>query len=306
VGQEADMRRILVTGVSRPPGPALARRLAGEPEVARVIGVDVTQPREELPGVEFVRADIRSPVAASLLDSEQVETIVHLGGLSGPAGRGAGREVAVIGTLQLLAAARRATSLRAFVLESSTAVYGAGPNDAALATEDTPLPAGASGRARDAAEIEKYVDGLAQRRSGLRVCLLRLASLAGPTVRTPLARYLRRTVVPTMLGYDPRLQLLHEDDAVDALLQATLGEAVGTYNVAGEGALYLSQAARRLGRPQLPVPAAMLPWFLGRVDPPLWLLRYGRVVDTSRIKKELGFAARYTTAEALQALGERR
>jgi len=300
------MRRILVTGVSRPPGPALARRLAGEPEVARIIGLDVTQPREELPGVEFVRADIRSPIAADLLDSEQVETIIHLGGLSGPAGRGGGREVAVIGTMQLLAAARRAASLRAFVLESSTAVYGAGPHDAAVATEDTPLPAGASGRARDAAEIEKYVDGLAQRRAGLRVCLLRLAPLAGPQVRTPLARYLRRTVVPTMLGYDPRLQLLHEDDAVEALLRATLAEAVGTYNVAGEGTLYLSQAARRLGRPQLPLPAAMLPWFLGRVDPPLWLLRYGRVVDTSRIKKELGFAPAYTTAEALQSLRESR
>jgi UDP-glucose 4-epimerase len=105
-----------------------------------------------------------------------------------------------------------------------------------------------------------------------------------------------------MLGYDPRLQLLHEDDAVDALLRATLIEAVGTYNVAGDGALYLSQAARRLGRPQVPVPAGVLPWFLGRVDPPIWLLRYGRVVDTARIKKELGFAPTYTTAEALQAL----
>ena len=300
------MRRILVTGVSRPPGPAVARRLAGEPEVARVIGLDVRQPSEELPGVEFMRADIRSVVAGGLLDSERVETIVHLGGLSVPAGRGVSREVAVIGTMQLLAAARRATSLRAFVLQSSTAVYSAGPLDAALATEDTPPPPGASGRARDAAEIEKYVDGLAQRRPELRVCILRFAPLAGPTVRTPLARYLRRTLLPTMLGYDPRLQLLHEDDAVDAVLRATFADAVGTYNVAGDGALYLSQAARRLGRAQLPVPAVALPWFLGRVDLPLGLLRYGRVVDTTRIKKELGFVPTYTTAEALQTLREGR
>lgn len=297
------MRRILVTGVSRPPGPALAARLAAEPEVEQVIGVDVAPPREPVPGVKFVRADIRTSAAGGVVDAEGVETVVHLGGLSGPAGPSAGREVAVIGTMQLLAAAGRAASLRAFVLQSSTAVYGAAPNDPALATEDTPLPAVAGGRARNAAEIEKYVEGLAHRRPELRVCVLRLAPLAGPTVRTPLARYLRRTLVPTVLGYDPRLQLLHEDDAVEALLRATLGDVAGTYNVAGDGALYLSQAARRLGRLALPTPAVALPWFLGRVDLPLGLLRYGRVVDTSRIKKELGFVPAYSTAAALKTLG---
>jgi UDP-glucose 4-epimerase len=297
------MPRILVTGVSRPLGPALAVRLAAEPEVEQVIGIDVAPPREPVPGVKFVRVDIRTSAVGGVIDAEGVDTVVHLGGMSGPAAATAGREVAVIGTMQLLAAAGRAASLRRFVLLSSTAVYGAGPNDPALATEDTPLPAVASGRARNAAEIENYVEGLAQRRPELRVCVLRLAPLAGPTIRTPLARYLHRTLLPTVLGYDPRVQLLHEDDAVEALVRATLGDAAGTYNVAGDGVLYLSQAARRLGRFTLPMPAVALPWFLGRVDVPLGLLRYGRVVDTSRIKKELGFIPAYSTAAALETLG---
>jgi UDP-glucose 4-epimerase len=192
------------------------------------------------------------------------------------------------------------------VLESSTAVYGAGPRDPALATEDTALPPAPSGRTRDAAEIEKFVARLGAQRPDIRLCVLRCAPLVGPRVATPLARYLRRAVLPTVLGFDPRMQLLHAEDAVGALLVAVLGDAEGTYNVAGDGAVYLSQAARRLGRLALPVPAVALPWMLGPVDVAVGLLRYGRVVDTSRMKKELGFQPAYTTAEALRAVDETR
>jgi UDP-glucose 4-epimerase len=298
------MRRILVTGAGQVPGSALAVRLGTEPDVERVIGVDTFTPGDELPGVSFVRADVRTSLVGSLVEAERIDTVVHLDALSGPSGGGGGRELAVIGTLQLLAAAQRANSLQAIVVQSSTAVYGAGPNDPALATEETPLPGATSGRARDATETEKYVAKLAEQRPEVRVCVLRFAPLAGPQVRTPFARYLRRPIMPTVLGFDPRIQLLHEDDAVAALLVAVLGGAVGTFNVAGDGVLYLSQAARRLGRLSLPVPPPALPWLIGRLDLPNGQLRYGRVVDTARMTKELGFRPAHTTASALETLRE--
>jgi UDP-glucose 4-epimerase len=114
--------------------------------------------------------------------------------------------------------------------------------------------------------------------------------------------------VPTALGYDPRVQLLHEDDALAVLVRATTGDFAGTVNVGGEGTMLLSQAIRRLGRVQLPLPTPAL-GSVGRLGRRLGLvdyspeqmrfLNFGRVVDTTLLRTEFGYTPRYTTAAAL-------
>ncbi|HKE52699.1 MAG TPA: NAD-dependent epimerase/dehydratase family protein [Actinomycetes bacterium] len=354
-------RTVLVTGVSRLPGTELARRLQAAPEVDRVIGVDLTSPADDLGPVEFVRADIRSPMIAKVVEATEIETVVHLGTLQPPSGPGrgaSGREIALIGTMQLLAACQRAASVRRFILQSSTTVYGATAHDPALFTEDMTPASPPGGRSRDIFEMESYVRGFARRRPDVSTTILRLAHLAGPTADTALTRHLRLRVVPTVFGFDPRLQFLHVDDAVEVLVTAVLASrtaartsptrTVGSdlagatteappggappavvgapvlsgtvragrtqpgrpivYNVAGEGAVYLSQAIRRLGRLALPVPAPMLPYVRALVGkggelPPISELTYGRVADTTRMQTDLGFRPRYSTAEALATMG---
>jgi len=324
-------RTVLVTGVSRPPGTELARRLQAAPGVDRVIGVDLTSPSDDLGDVEFVRADIRSPVIAKVVEATEIETVVHLGTLQPPsgAGRGAsGREIALIGTMQLLAACQRAPSVRQFVLQSSTAVYGATSHDPALFTEDmTPTTAPSGGRSRDVFEMETYVRGFAQRRADVHTTILRLAHLAGPTADTALTRHLKLAAVPTVLGFDPRLQFLHVDDAVDVLTRtsetaaperSTVSQPApnghrrergrpAVYNIAGEGTIFLSQAIRRLGHAQVPVPSPLLPWVRALVGkrgelPPISELTYGRIADTTRMRTELRFKPHYSTAAALATM----
>ena len=111
-----------------------------------------------------------------------------------------------------------------------------------------------SGYAKDVLEVEGYVRGFARRRPDVAVTMLRAANTVGPSVSSPLTEYFRLPVVPTVLGYDARLQFLHEDDLVGALHHATLGGVHGTFNVAGDGILMLSQALRRLGRPTVALP----------------------------------------------------
>lgn len=302
---------VLVTGCSRYLGARFARLLAADPRIDRVVGVDVIPPPHDLGAADFVRADIRSPVIARVLAREEVDTVVHMSVIATPlhaGGRATMKEINVIGTMQLLAACQRSPSLRKLVVKSSTTVYGASSGDPAMFTEEMePRSLPRSGFAKDSVEVEGYVRGFARRRPDVDVTTLRFANVMGPAVETPLTRYFTLPVVPTVLGFDARLQFTHEDDLIDALILATLSDATGRYNVAGDGIIMLSQAIRRAGRPALPVPSFAVTAFgqafrqarLADFTPEqLAFLTHGRGVDTSRMRSDLKFEPRYSSAEA--------
>ncbi|MCH1865137.1 NAD-dependent epimerase/dehydratase family protein [Nocardioides sp. CFH 31398] len=301
----------MVTGVSRDLGRRSAAALAAAPGVDRVVGVDVSPPRGDMGGVAFVRADIRNPVIAKVIAKEDVDTVVHMSVIATPGtsgGRTTMKELNVIGTMQLLAACQRAPRLETLVVKSTTTVYGASSRDPAMFAEETePRRLPRSGYAKDASEVEAYVRGFARRRPDVRVTMLRCANVVGPHVVSPMTSYFRLPVVPTVLGFDPRLQFLHEHDLMAVLEHSVTDGAHGTFNVAGEGVLSLSQALRRLGRPSIPLPASAVGGVgsvlrsarLTEFSPEqVSLLTFGRGVDTTRMREVLGFRPRYTTASA--------
>jgi UDP-glucose 4-epimerase len=304
-------RVVLVTGVARSLGGALVRELNASAEVERVIGVDVVPPRSDLGRAEFVRADIRNPIIAKVIGAAEVDSVIHLSVTSGPpgaGGRAAMKELNVIGTMQLLAACQKAPSLRRLVVKSSTAVYGASRGDPAMFTEATqPKAAPRSGFAKDASEVEAYVRGFVRRRGDVDTTVLRFANILGGGIDSPITGLFRLPVVPTILGYDARLQFVHPTDALEVLRRAATGSYRGTYNVAGDGVLLLSQAARRAGKPTLPVAgfaanvaAQALRRAAGLNLSPelLTFLSHGRAVDTAKLRDEFGYTPIFTTAEA--------
>ena len=114
-------------------------------------------------------------------------------------------------------------------------------------------------------------------------------------------------MIPTVLGFNPRLQFLHEQDALDVLEHATTWDGTGTFNVAGDGVITLAQAIRRIGRPSLPLPAFAMPTFGSAIrqthvadfsPEQVAFLTYGRGLDTTRMRSMLGFEPSYTTAQA--------
>ena len=305
-------RVVLVTGVSRDLGRHFARRIAKHPDVDRVVGVDMVPPRGDIGDVQFVRADIRNPVIAKVIARENVDTVVHMSVIATP-GTGGGRvsmkELNVIGTMQLLAACQQAPALRHLIVKSSTTVYGATSRDPAMFTEQMSAKRLPGGYAKDVSEVEGYVRGFDRRRPEVRVTMLRMANVIGPRVISPISSYFRLPVIPTVFGFDPRLQFLHEDDMIAALEHATMTEVPGTFNIAGDGVLMLSQAVRRLGRPRLPLPGLGVGVFGSAVrqakvadfsPEQVAFLTFGRGVDTSRMRDVLGFAPKYTTLEAFQ------
>ncbi|WP_248962262.1 NAD-dependent epimerase/dehydratase family protein [Sphaerisporangium perillae] len=310
---------VLVTGVSRHVGARVASVLATDPDIDRVIGVDTVPPSSLARGgggvalgrTEFVRVDLRSPDIARVIAAADIDTVVHMSLVSAPskgAGRSSMKEHNVIGTMQLLAACQRSATVRRVVVRSTTAVYGSSPHDPAVFTEDAePVEVQHSGYAKDASEVESYVRGFARRRPDVTVSTLRFANFMGPGVDSPLTRYFALPVVPTVLGFDPRLQFVHEDDGVEVLRRMALEDHPGTYNVTGDGIMLLSQCVRRSGRPTLPVPSPAfralgdLARSAGQVDyspEQLGLMSYGRAVEPDRLAAELDWRPKFTTASA--------
>ena len=188
---------VLVTGVSRFLGGHLAARLAADPSIERVIGVDTVPPgpdlRSRMGRAEFIRADIRNPLIAKVIAARGRG---HGGARRashptlGERGGRRRKEMNVLGTMQLLAACQKAPTVRRVVLESTTAVYGASPLDPALFDETmTPNDLPTAGYARDATEIEGYLRGFARRRADVSITVLRFASLVGPRIDTVVTRY---------------------------------------------------------------------------------------------------------------------
>jgi UDP-glucose 4-epimerase len=306
-------RRVLITGVSRFWGGELAQRLEADPSVEQIVGIDIREPSRELARTDFVRADLRHSLIGKLLRALGIDTVVHTNLIVDPRRTTprVAHETNVIGTMNLLAACSGADSpVQKIVVKSSTAIYGSEPDDPSFWTEDmqrrTP-PADAF--SRDIVEVESYVRDFSLRRRDAVVSVMRFANVLGPLLQTPFQALLTLPAVPTVFGFDPRLQLLHEEDAVEVLYRATVEDHPGVFNVSGPGIVLLSQAIRIMGRRGVPlIPpfggaiATMMLKRLGILDWPPHLLRliqHGRVADIRRLEESFGYTPRYSSRETV-------
>lgn len=309
-------RRIAITGVSGHWGSELARTLLRDPRVEYVAGIDTVAPRSELAGIDFIEADLRGALVSRLLPATEVDTVVHCGILWYPeAGKPARalHDFNVIGTLQLLAACERTPTLNRVVVRGSAAIYGCEGAAPLLFPEDLAGKMPLRTRfQRDISELEGYFDNFARRHPRIACCMLRFQPEIGADLETPLVKYLSLPVVPTQLGYDPRLQLLDADDATGALDAAVWSDVRGPVNVAPTGALSLSRILRFGARPSLPVPHPLFGPVLERfgarlgagpvVGDAVRLLRFGRGVDNARMRRELGFEPKLDAVEAAREM----
>ncbi|HWS44735.1 MAG TPA: NAD-dependent epimerase/dehydratase family protein [Acidimicrobiia bacterium] len=308
--------RVLVTGLSTYWGGRVAQALEARADVEVVVGVDTRDPRVPLERTEFVRTDSTHSILSRIVRATQIDTVVHTH-LVVDSTRVSGRslhEINVIGTMNLLAAAGAASSpVRKVVLKSSGLVYGAHASDPYFFREDmTRTGSARTNVERSLIEVEAFVRDFADDNPHVDVTLLRFANVLGDDIDTPFAVALRRPVVPEILGFDPRVQFVHADDVVAALMYSTTNDIPGIYNVAGDGNLPWSDVCAMVGKARLPLPflftnlAAEPARFLRLWDLPpeaVALLRYGRCLDNTRFKRS-GFQYRYTTLTAIEAFAQ--
>ncbi len=305
-----EMKAILVTGAAGFWGGRVAEKLLEVPDV-HVIGLDLSDPGDNIKGLDAIQADVRNPRLVDLLKEEQVHTVCHLSFVDNARPSETAFDANVMGTMKLFAACVEA-GVRKIVLKSSTAVYGANGENSAFLKEETPLNGSrAYGYTRDMVEIEAFCNGFRRQSPETTLTILRFPSIVGPEVDTPMTRFLRETWTPVLLGFDPMMQVIHEEDVVAALVHAVLEDAPGVFNVAAEGVVPLTKLMALAGKLAVPVFHPFAYWgasilgssglrMTGHVPIELDYIRYPWVGDLRRMREELLFAPVYTAEEALR------
>jgi UDP-glucose 4-epimerase len=309
----AKHRSVALTGSSGFLGSNLIGMLEQDERVRRIVAIDLKPAPTGGDKTRSYEVDLTQPAAearvAEILAAERVDTFVHLAFLSSPTHATAwAHELESVGTMHVAVAAGHA-QVRKFVLWSLTWLYGARPSNPNFLTEKHPLraPSGEPFFA-DKIDAEDQARKLAQRSPGTAVTIVRTAPLLGPTVHNSLTRYLARKLVPTMMGFDPLVQFLHEADAIAALHLAVMRDAPGTFNIVGDGVLPLSMAIKLAGRISVPVPhpvaeaVAAVGWVAQLVEAPPSFLRYLRflcVADGRKARDLMGFRPAHTSRDAI-------
>lgn len=311
-------RVVAITGSASFLGGHLIGLLEDSPGVERIVSLDRTAPTTKGKKTRHFATDLtRNHVEdqmSELLASEKVDTVVHLAFHDNPNHKvDESHYLESVGTMRILNACRR-TGVQKVVLWSQTVLYGASPKNPCFLDESKPLCADTSeAYFRDKLQAERDVLEFGQPGRGRVVTILRTAPIVGPHIDNYLTRYLRQPLVPTVLGFDPLYQFLHEADAVAAFKRAVDVDVPGIFNIAGEGVLPLSKAVRLVGRRRLPMTRPMTAVSLGI----LWAARrgaipssfvdyvqYACVADSERARRQLGFFPLHSSQEAVIAYAE--
>jgi nucleoside-diphosphate-sugar epimerase len=315
--------RIVVVGASGNHGSSLVRRLGADPDVEAIVGVARRRPELSLAKVSWQTADITKDDLAPILRG--ADAVVHLAWLIQPSrDERITHATNVEGSARVFDAAARA-EVPAVVYASSVGTYATGPKDRAVDESWSTAGIETSFYSRHKAEVERRLDDFERAHPDVRVVRLRPGLVfkreaatqirrlfAGPFLPNPL---LRRPLIPVVPATERlRFQAVHADDLAEAYRLAVVREdARGAYNVAADPVLDSDELARALHARKLPVPPALLrvgaavTW-RARLQPtsPGWVdMGLGvPIMDTTRIRTELGWEPRHTAVEAFLELFE--
>lgn len=297
---------VVITGISGNLGRTIAQILHRD---SQVVGIDRRPFRGRPKDVELHRLDIRRKKAGDIFRRHDVKALVHLGIVHDP--RLSPEEhhsFNVRGTHSILEYCVK-YGVKKVVALSSANVYGPDPNNPNFLSEDTPLSAAVRhGDIRDLVEVDMHVQSFFWRHPEIETVILRPVHVVGPTVKNAPSNYLRKKRPWVMAGFDPIVQLIHQEDVARAILAALQPGVKGIYNVVGPGEAPLSRLLRILGRSPVPIPHFMArpmlerlwDWHLTGFPPPeLDHIRYLCVVDGDRFKEDTGFAPAWSLRDTV-------
>lgn len=299
---------VLVTGACGRLGKRVVRVLHRE---RRVVAVDRRPFPDKPKDVVHEQVDIRRKKLKDLFRAEPIEAVVHLGIMHDPRASSTEHHSWNVAGFQKLLEYVAHYQVPKLVVLSSANVYGPQPDNAQFLTEEAPLLGGARfSEIRDLIEVDMLAQGFFWRHAETETVILRPVHIVG-RVHNAASNFLRLPTIPTLMGFDPMVQVIHESDVVGALHRALVPGKRGIYNVAGPEPAPLSHLVRMVGRPSVPVPYTLGKALLKRLwalrlttfpAPELDHIRYVCMVDDRRARAELGHAPRTSIEDTVRSV----
>ena len=306
------MEKVLITGISGGQGQLLARRLTPSTEVC---GADIVPWRGSGAGIRVHRVDLRKREFEDVVRTERPSAVVHMGFVRHfQRGERLRHDVNVRGTKQLLDHCVK-HGVKQLLVVSSGYVYGAFAENPYYMDEDFPLSASRSyPEIRDLVEVDTLASAFIWQHPEIRTCVLRPVNVLGRHVHSMIASYLGLPRVPTVMGFDPMIQFISEDDLCEALVLALECRLQGVFNVVGSGAVPLHTAISEVGAVSWPVPGPLARLLFDRFFQwGVWnypagvldFLKYPVSLAGTRFAQQTGYEPKVSLREIFRAMGRR-
>lgn len=303
------MLNVCITGASGYLGSKIALFLSAKDEIENIIGIDRNAPKKSIPKFRFYKRDVRDNIDDILTD-HHIDTVIHTAYILPPIhNKQLMEDINVGGTRNVLNACARA-KVEHMIYTSSSTAYGFHPDNDNPLTEDSPLRGNADFTySKNKREIEMAIPEWMKDNSSMRLTILRPCFVVGPGFDNPLSRYLGKKIVFLPFHTEP-MQFVHEDDLVRIIYLALSDKKEGIFNMGGDGTISFAEMVRKLGGILIPVPEKLLSFlnaiawslrlsFLSEFpNPALNMIRYPWVVNSDKLKRQLGFTYKFTTREA--------
>ncbi|MEP7126612.1 MAG: NAD-dependent epimerase/dehydratase family protein [Byssovorax sp.] len=309
-GEEPEPPPILITGICGRLGKRLARRLHRE---LRVIGIDRREFEGRPKDVQHYCFDIRRKKTQDIFRQQKLAAVVHLGVMHDPRASQAEHHSWNVAGFQRLLEFVAQYDVPKLVVLSSANVYGPRPDNPQLLPEDAPLLGGAAfSEIRDLIEVDMLAQSFFWKRPETETVILRPVHIVG-SVRNAPSNYLRLNVIPTLMGFDPMVQVLHQDDVVSAIIAALRPAIRGIFNVAGPPPLPLSRLIALTGRQRMAIPHFLAQGIIKRLwqyratsfpAPELDHIRYVCMVDDSRAREVMDYAPAHGIESTVRAVDD--
>jgi len=300
--------KVAITGISGRFGRLLAGRLHRQHQV---VGID-RRPCNQVPkDVEVHCIDIRRKRCEKIFREHRFDAVVHLNVIHDPRASSADHYTFNIqGTDRVMAHCVR-HGVKKLVLLSSANVYGPRPDNTQFLTEDAPLMGGERfSEIRDLIGVDMLGQSFFWKYPDVETVLLRPVHIIGAVHNAP-SNYLRLRRPWALGGYDPVIQIIHEEDVARAIELALNPGIQGIFNIPGCEPTPLSRLHKLAGSKPVPIPHFLAGPALNRLfslrlttfpAPELDHLRYVCMVDGERALNTLKFNARYDLVETMEHL----